>query len=103
ADRSGNIMAQQSLEQLPPKFTVTATGQFYTAAASTGNPSANLDQCASGAVATPQGNSLCDASNEWVNGNLNGSKAHYLEGDSIPYRLTMANLSLVSHTVTIEW
>src|SRR6266404_364169 len=46
----------------------------------------------------------CDTSaSQWVNGNLGASKASYFEGDSIPYRLTMDNLSLTSHTVTIEW
>jgi Prealbumin-like fold domain len=38
-----------------------------------------------------------------VNGNLGSSKAKYLEGDSIPYRLRFSNLSLSSHKVTIEW
>ncbi|HMH58974.1 MAG TPA: hypothetical protein VK537_07315, partial [Galbitalea sp.] len=38
-----------------------------------------------------------------MNGNLGGSKANYREGDSIPYRMTFDNLSLASHTVTIEW
>jgi hypothetical protein len=64
-----------------------------------GNPSANLDQCANGTLAAPQS---CNP-NEWVNGNLGSSKAHFNEGDSIPYRMRFDNLALASHTITIEW
>jgi hypothetical protein len=66
------------------------------------NPSADLDQCANGSLSNPDA-TPCQSSNEWVNGNLGGSKAHYNEGDSVPYRLRFGNLSLASHTVTIEW
>ncbi|HSW90257.1 MAG TPA: hypothetical protein VLH19_05325 [Patescibacteria group bacterium] len=65
------------------------------------NPSANLDQCANGPVGgTP---THCLASADWVNGNLGASKSHYLEGNTIPYRMTFGSLSLASHTVTFEW
>jgi hypothetical protein len=40
---------------------------------------------------------------DWVNGNLGSSKARYFEGDSVPCRLRLSNLSLGSHKVTIEW
>jgi hypothetical protein len=67
------------------------------------NPSATLDQCANGPLSSPS-NCSPDA---WVNGNLGSSKAHYLEGDSIPYRLVFGSLSFgpnsTPHTVTIEW
>lgn len=56
-----------------------------------GNPSATLSQYAN------------DAPTGWVNGNLGASKATYYEGDSIPYRMVMDNLSLTSHSLTIEW
>ena len=69
------------------------------------NPSANLDQCANGTLASPSVPAC--APNTWVNGNVNESKAHYLEGDSIPYRMLMNNLSFGAaspvHTLTIEW
>jgi hypothetical protein len=51
------------------------------------NPSANLDQCKNGGVGDPI-ISPCD----WVNGNLNSNQAHYKEGDSVPYRITLANI-----------
>jgi hypothetical protein len=73
--------------------------------ANAANPSATLDQCANGPAASPTG---CNP-NTWVNGNLGASKAHYLEGDSVPYRMTFLNLvtfaqapSLIHH-LTIEW
>ena len=54
-------------------------------------PSPHTDGCATSAT-------------EWVNGNLGASKSVYLEGDSIPYRLTSTtSLSRAQHTVTIEW
>ncbi len=43
------------------------------------NPSASLDQCANGPLSAP---STCNP-NDWVNGNLGSSKAHYYEGDSV--------------------
>ena len=39
----------------------------------------------------------------WENGNLGASKSKYFEGDSIPYRLLMTELTGSSHSVTIEW
>src|SRR5206468_10435128 len=61
----------------------------------------NLDQCANGGVG--QTVQPCTGA-AWVNGNLNGQKAHYLEGDSVPYRLLGSNLSSVgTHTIVIQW
>jgi hypothetical protein len=67
------------------------------------NPSANLDQCANDPAPSPSSDGCNSNANQWVNGNLGASKALYFEGDSIPYRLRFDNLSLASHTVTIEW
>src|SRR6476619_6791164 len=87
---------------------VLSMGMQYVAAASpasvlAGNPSANLDQCANDPAPSPRTNGCNTSATQWVNGNLGASKSVYLEGDSIPYRLTFDNLSLDSHTVTIEW
>jgi hypothetical protein len=73
-------------------------------AALTANPSANLDQCANGPAPSPSSDGCNVNASDWVNGNLGASKANYFEGDSIPYRLRLDNLSLnPGHTVTIEW
>ncbi len=61
--------------------------------------SANLDQCRNGPLDSPAD---CIGSN-WVNGNLNASQAHYVEGESVPYRMRMADLTLAPHNLTIEF
>lgn len=60
---------------------------------------AALDQCRNGPLTAPEG---C-AGNNWANGDLNGSQAHYIEGESVPYRIVFGNLTPGLHTVTIEW
>jgi hypothetical protein len=69
-----------------------------------GNQSATLDQCANGSLSSPD-TTPCQTGTEWVNGNLGSSKAHYSEGDSVPYRFTFGNLvtGATIHTVTLEW
>lgn len=61
---------------------------------------ANLDQCRNGPIDLAND---CSG-DQWEHGNLNGSQAHYIEGDSVPYRLTFDGLdTAVPHTVTIQW
>ena len=58
-----------------------------------------LDQCAN--LGT-----TCDTANpgQWVNGNLNASKAHYSEGESVPYRVSMSDLELgTTYAITLEY
>ena len=64
-------------------------------------PAANEDQCANGGVPDLPAGIQCiedpdsDGNlndNAWQNGNLNANQAHYLEGDSVPYRATMSDL-----------
>ncbi|MBI1898386.1 MAG: hypothetical protein HYS04_17910 [Acidobacteria bacterium] len=62
---------------------------------------ASLDQCANGPGLT--GGNIGQTCLDWVNGNLNSSKAAFREGDSIPYRLRMSGITPGSNTVTIEW
>jgi hypothetical protein len=98
--------------QLPNYFVasylVSASGQQTGRTATTtftdANPSADLDQCANGQAPSPSSDG-CNgtAGTDWENGNLGASKSVYFEGDTIPYRLKFGNLSLASHTVTIEW
>ena len=90
-----NTNSQISVDDTSPKqYDSTKVGivTIYTLkTSSTGNASASLSQYAN------------DAPTGWVNGNLGASKATYYEGDSIPYRMVMDNLSLASHSLTIEW
>ncbi|MGD8485418.1 MAG: hypothetical protein PVH07_02150, partial [Chloroflexota bacterium] len=64
---------------------------------------ANIDQCANGGVGDPR--TGCDASGDWINGNLGPSKASYAEGDTIPYRMRLSDLSTGGeiHALAIEW
>ena len=94
----GNYRPNYSVEIRDAAGTVLASTTFT----DTGAPSsANLNQCGNGQVSSPE---QCTGAN-WVNGNVNSSKAHYLEDDSVPYRLLLDNISTGSavHTVTIEW
>src|SRR5262245_41225310 len=64
--------------------------------------SVNLDQWADGPAPDADGTG---GNNEvFVNGNLNQSKAHYAEGDSVPYRAVIDDLT-TGHTygLAIQW
>jgi hypothetical protein len=51
---------------------------------------ANIDQCANGGVGDPV--QPCSGT-AWVNGNVNQSKAHYTEGQSVPYRVVLSGFT----------
>ena len=66
--------------------------------------SADLNQVRNGGVGCDQTvPNSCNDPADWVNGNAGASNAHYREGQSIPYRLVMQNLSIGPHSVVIEW
>src|SRR4051794_6736387 len=89
-----SVVATQTTET----GTLTARSSFTDA-----NPSADLDQCANDPAPSPNTDGCSASATDWVNGNLNAAKAVYFEGDSIPYRMVLDNLSLAKHTITIEW
>src|SRR5215831_1850683 len=64
--------------------------------------SVNLDQWADGPAPDADGTG---GNNEvFVNGNLNQTKAHYAEGDSVPYRAIIDDLTNgVVYGLTIQW
>lgn len=98
----------ESLYSEDGKFTARALGnnskkiaevQFESALP---NPSADLDQCANGQFTNP----MPCTGNNWQNGNVGQSQGHYYEGDSVPYRIKLDNLTTGAgnpHTLTIEW
>ena len=62
-------------------------------------PSADLEQCANDGT-------TCDASHasNWQTGNLNSSNSHYSEGESVPYRSVIGDLTVgATYAVTISW
>jgi hypothetical protein len=69
-------------------------------------PAANIDQCANGGVGPPLELEACRNTNgdsNWVNGNVNGQKAHWQEGDFISYRAVLTDLAAGAHTLDIHW
>ena len=66
--------------------------------ASAQNPAVNMDQLRNGTVTDDPIVPI------WVNGNVNATQAHMVEGYSVPYRALLTNLTNgVSYTFEIEW
>jgi len=109
ADADGNISSTWIVDEDADNLTLTLTAHGNSSGLDAltnftdANPSARLDQCANDPAPSPSSDGCSAAASDWVNGNLGASKSLYQEGDSIPYRLSFDNLSLASHTVTIEW
>lgn len=96
-----------SLSSENGRYTVRAFGTKTGTTAETMIASAiaaagNLDQCANGGVGDPV--DPCSGS-AWVNGNVNQSKAHWTEGQSVAYRqiLTGFTPGSTGHTVTLGY
>src|SRR5262249_16578615 len=80
----------------------TATSQV-TSSTFTDKAQINLDQWADGA-APDQPVSTGSQKDQWQNGNLGASQAHYLEGESVPYRGVMTGLEHnAKYYVDIQW
>lgn len=63
----------------------------------------NLDQWADGAAPDLPVNAGSQA-DQWQNGNLGSSQAHYAEGESVPYRAVFTNAKEGTlYALTIEW
>ena len=58
-------------------------------------PAANLDQVRNGPMGSPTD------PGDWVNGNLNPSQSHYIEGYSVPYRAVLTNLPTDGTVITL--
>ena len=83
-------------------FLLTATGNSsgQVAEAAFTDGSANLDTCENGPASAP---TTCTGE-AWTNGNVNGSKGHYAEGQSVPYRTIFENLTAGNtYTLTVEY
>lgn len=85
-------------------FTLFATGLYrgqpVTVTATFSDPpppKANLDQGENGPADAP----LADVN--WINGDLNANNSHYREGDAVPFRVVLTNLSVGAHTLLIEY
>ena len=107
ADADGNFTSSWFVnpdDSLGATFVLTAVGNSSGLTAQTtftDKPAANLDQCANGGVGdTP----VQCAGAAWQNGNLNGNQAHYLEGQTVPYRAVFTDLTAgATYTTTIQY
>lgn len=79
-----------------------ATTVFSDAKPGSGTVSIKLDQWADGPAPDADGNG--QNQEVFVNGNLNAQKAHYNEGDAIPYRAILDDLTPgVTYGLVIQW
>jgi len=107
ADEFGNFSNDEFVpdyHDVGVTFTLTATGQQSGSAQTIfhdANPSANLDQCANDPAPSLSSDGCNTNANQWVNGNLGASKSLYLEGDSIPYRLSLVTCQRVASTQSL--
>jgi len=109
-DKSGVFNASipfDSLSSDSGRYTIKAVGSETSAFGETTisnviAAAGNLDQCANGGVGDPV--DPCTGS-AWVNGNVNQSKAHWREGDSVAYRqiLTGFTIGSTGNTVTLGY
>jgi hypothetical protein len=60
-------------------------------------PAGSIDQAKNGSASAPT------SPVEWVNGNLGSQNSHYATSYSVPFRVTLSDLSVGAHTVEIEW
>jgi hypothetical protein len=112
ADQTGNMFPftqfATDYHDAGVTFILTATGQSsgLTAVATFTDSAANLDQCTNGGVGqTPE---PCVISSNphftnWVNGDANGQKAHWREGEFISYRDTIAVDNAGPHVFVIHY
>ncbi len=94
-------------------YLVTATGASATATTTfTDSNPYSLDQCTNGGVGeTPepcrgssiQPNGAVETFKNWVNGDANGQKAHWKEGDFIAYRTRLSGLTAGTHTLILHY
>ena len=78
--------------------------------ASAAGAAANIDQCTNGAVGPPISKEPCLVGTlggtkfaNWVNGNSNGNKSHWREGEFISYRVEVTGLTAGSHTIVFHY
>ncbi len=64
----------------------------------------DIEQCANGPLAAPIKCNVSAGNNGYTRGNVNESKSHYFEGDSVPIRLVVDGLTIGAvYTVTLGY
>ncbi len=112
ADPYGGFATTYQLDHVFGNYLVTATDGTNTATTTfhDANEAANLDQCTNGPVGPPVSPQPCiigtvggNTYGNWVNGNSNGAKSHWREGDFIGYRVTATGLTAGAHTLDFHY
>ena len=99
-DVSGTARSRTRLTALLAAAACVLWAAFAAAPAGAANAGADLEQCRNGTFASPQ---QCTGS-AWQTGNAGASNSHYREGDSVPFRAKLINLSTSgSHTLVIGY
>src|SRR5262249_5865039 len=113
SDGSGSFVTTYVLDHVSGNYLVNAFDNFQNSATTTfhdANEAANIDQCTNGQAGPPVVLEPCligtvgsNSYSNWVNGNANGNKAHWREGDFISYRVSVTGLTAGSHSLVIAY
>jgi hypothetical protein len=113
ADAKGRINVSfpiDSLNSLSGRYVLKATGTKTGASGETTISSAilaigvDIEQCGNGPLSNTNRCNIASGNDGWTRGNLNESKSHYLEGDSVPIRIIATGLTVgQQYTVTIGY
>src|SRR5262249_20938525 len=108
-DASGRLTYSYQLDDLqglylarvyPATWSGDWTQTPLAGAAFTDPAGASSEQCANGGTGNPPTLLPCSGSN-WIGGNANSNKAHWREGDFVPYREIISGISAGSHTLIL--
>ncbi len=109
SNSTGSFVTTYQLNGIHGNYTVEATDGRRTATTTFTDSAVNIDQCTNGGVGdTPEPckgstGSAVGGFKNWVNGNANGQKAHWREGEFISYRATVTGVSAAEHTLRIQY
>ena len=94
ADAEGNLLTDDfSTSDNERSYSATATGQLSGAKATVQfTNSSGLMQAHNGGIGDPVISPV-----DWVNGNAHAGNSHYLEGQSIPYRVILRDVTVGTH------
>ncbi len=112
SDLVGSFTTTYQLDHVYGNYLVTATDGLNNADTTfhDAGEAANLDQCTNGTIGPPPAPEPCiigtvggTSYSNWVNGNSNGQKSHWREGDFIAYRVTVTGVTPGAHTLDFSY
>src|SRR5438093_689192 len=106
ADGSGGFTTVYNPPLIPGRYKITATdgtNTATTAATEADAAAADLDQCRNGDASSPTNCVNAPGGEGWANGNAGAQDSHYVEGYSIPYRMTFTGVTAGTWTVDLGY